>query len=204
MAAVWYPDTARGYIAGEYREQRRHIFVFRAHAHLRLVLDKPRNTIRNALWGISSKGSRYITHCYFPCTLYSPWIYSDAFIREVDLTKNDHLRVICLPSACIRPNHEDLGAAGRFPRFLAQVSSPFIEEVFMEITVTLLSQLNVIDWQTISRIFANFQSLRRVQLTIRSQLLACWKPDFRETTVAWVESRLPDCRMKGILEIKFR
>jgi hypothetical protein len=152
-----------------------------------------------------SEAAGIFTMRYFlPRTLYSPCIYSDAFIREVDLTKNDHLRAICLPPACIRAYHEDLGAAGRFPLFLAQVSSPRMEEVFMDITVTSLFQLNVVDWQTIGRIFANFRSLRRVQLTIRSQFLAYWKPNFRETTVAWVENRLPDCRMKGILEIKFR
>ena len=206
MAAMWCPDTASGHSAAEYREQRRHIFVFRAHAHPRLVLDKPRNTIRSPLWGISIGSSRYIftMHYYFARTLYSPCIYSDSFIREVDLTKNDHLRAICLPPAYIRTYHEDLGAAGRFPLFLAQVSSPRVEEVFMDITVTSLYQLNAVDWQTISQIFANFRSLKRVQLTIRSQFLACWQPNFRDTTVAWMESRLPDCRMKGILEIKFR
>ena len=74
----------------------------------------------------------------------------------------------------------------------------------MDITVTSLFQLNAVDWQAIGQIFENFLSLRRVQLTIRSQLLAYWKPDFRYKTVAWVESRLPDCCMRGILEIKLR
>lgn len=124
----------------------------------------------------------------------------------MDLTDNDNLRAICLPPACIRTFHQDLGAGGRFPQFLAQISSPYLEEVFMEITVTSLLQLNVIDWQTIGLILQepNFLHLKRVQVTIRAQLLAYWRPEFKDKAVAWLEDRLPECRARGILEVKLR
>jgi hypothetical protein len=76
----------------------------------------------------------------------------------------------------------------------------------MEVTITSLFQLNLIDWNTIGQIFErpNFLYLKRVQVTIHAQLLAYWKPEFRDTTVAWLEDKLPDCRSRGILEVKLR
>jgi hypothetical protein len=137
-------------------------------------------------------------------TMISLCTSTDAFIREVDLTGNDHLRSICLPSANIRGHHP--GVAKRFPRFLSRISSPRIEEVFMDISVSSLSQLDFVDWHTIGRIFErpNFLHLRRVLITIHAQLLAYWRPEFRDKAPTWLDDRLPGCCARGILEVKLK
>jgi hypothetical protein len=125
----------------------------------------------------------------------------DAFGRNIDLAKNDYLRIIRLPCIFLYP-----GSSHResIPLILARISSPRIEEVYMMILIAGVEDLDLLDCVAMNRIFArrNYSQIKRIHISVNAQTSPYFEPDLREKLLSRLNDRLPACGGRGILDVE--
>jgi hypothetical protein len=139
-------------------------------------------------------------------TGFYPFKFADALSHAVDLEKNDHLHTIRLLRTY------DIYFSHRHPfihlaaYILAKITSPCMEEVFVEVTTTTREDWKRIDWDTMGRVFArpNFSHLKRVLVIVNAHKSYADRPNLREGMLNWLAQRLPACHARGIIDVEFR
>ena len=118
------------------------------------------------------------------------------FSNDINLAYNTHLRSLSLSMFRCDSNEYPYTCQWVIA-LLAQVSSPYLEELYLYFYLEDITRLNIIDWTQLANLF-NQQKWSNLSI-----LLICWEglPEGSESTVSeFLKAQFPVLDSHGILD----